>query len=125
MAAFDSMAGKALSGEWLHYYDLDELPLKDPARGHLTESGQLLIANLDLDFYVGIDPAISTTGDRFAAVVLGVRRPRARLHPRRDRRPDSVPGAGRPDPELFLKWRPQYIAVESVAYQAALQRSRP
>jgi phage terminase large subunit-like protein len=121
MAAFDSMAGKALSGEWLHYYDLAELPLKDPARGHLTESGQLLIANVDLDFFVGIDPAISTTGDRFAAVVLGVPKNRERVFIL-DVIADRIPFPEQVDliQTLFLKWRPQYIGVESVAYQAAL-----
>jgi predicted phage terminase large subunit-like protein len=124
MAAFDSMAGKALSGEWLSYYELDELPRKDEQLP-LMVAGQLNVANLDLNIYIGIDPAISqaSTADRFAAVVLGVSKTYERVFVL-DVIADRIPFPEQIDllKELHVKWRPQMIAVESVAFQAAIHQ---
>lgn len=128
MAAFDSMAGKALSGEWLQYYTIADLPLKDVNLGHTTPLAggageRLRIENLDLDIFIGVDPAISQNlnADRFAVVVLGVAKDRSQVYVL------DVIATRIPFPEqveliqtLHYKWRPMYFGVESVAYQAAL-----
>jgi phage terminase large subunit-like protein len=116
MASFDSMAGKELSGDWLKYYTIQELPLKEA-------SGPAIPENLNLNVFVGVDPAISLadTADRFAITAIGVT-------PNRDRVFLLDQWAGRiPFPEQvdkinewFIKWRPHYIGIEKVAYQAAL-----
>ncbi|HEY6019305.1 MAG TPA: terminase family protein [Candidatus Paceibacterota bacterium] len=115
MASFDSMAGKELSGEWLHYYTLDDLPLKDRSRGLVPD-------NVDATIYVGVDPAISLadSADRFVLTVIAV------THDKRifllDQWAGRIPFPEQVDKinEYFLKWRPAYIAIEKVAYQAAL-----
>ena len=60
-AAFDSMAGRDLSGEWLKYYSGEDL--KD-------DSGN----SIKLRKYMGVDPAVSMSGkgDRFVISVVGV-----------------------------------------------------
>lgn len=123
MAAFDSMAGKDLHGEWLHTYDLTELPLKESKLGVQLPDGSLRIANLDLDIYIGMDLAISLSvaADSFAYAVLGVTKDRAQAYlldiwKGRIDFPDQVQLVA----ELHLKWRPMFIGIETVAYQAAL-----
>src|SRR5262249_53470898 len=123
MASFDAMSGKALAGDWLHYYTLDELPLKDKSRGVRTDDGALNVANLDLTFYIGIDPTTGVGTDRFAAIVLGVTKDRLRVYMM------DVIAARIPFPEqvdmiqdLHLKWRPDYIAIESNNFQVSLSQ---
>lgn len=116
MAAFDSMAGKELSGEWLKYYDLAELPLKDPSKPATPE-------NLDLNVYVGVDPAISLadTADRFVITAIGVNKDRNKVF-LLDQWAGRIPFPEQVDKinEWFIKWQPHFIAIEKVAYQAAL-----
>lgn len=123
MAAFDSMAGKALAGEWLHYYEWDELPLREAGLSPVGVSGKLNLAALDLDVYIGIDPAISVSdrADRFAAAVLGVAKDKSRAFIL-DVIAERIPFPEQLDliQTLFLRYRPHYIGVEAVAYQAAL-----
>lgn len=111
MAAFDAMAGKELSGEWLRYYTWADLPKKENSNQY------------DLEMYIGVDPAISLseTADRFAMACIA-------------KRPDGSQAylydiyAGRiPFPEQlekiqewFIKYRPVYIGIESNAFQQAL-----
>lgn len=106
-ASFDAMAGKELSGEWLHYYTPEEL---DRVRDELT-------------MYVAVDPAISLadSADRFAISAIGVTR---------DRRQAYLVDqwAGRiPFPEQvdkinlwYQKYSPFGIGIEKTAYQLAL-----
>lgn len=105
-AAFDSMAGKELSGDWLRYYTMAELPKRQ-----------------DLNFYIGVDPAISLadSADRFSMAIIGVTKNNEQAY-----LVDLV--AGRfPFSEQLEKiaeynqlYLPQMIAVEANAYQAAL-----
>ena len=111
-AAFDSMAGKELHGDWLHYYQSEDIPrVKDDPK------------KLDLDIFIGIDPAISLSdsADKFAMCVIGITK-------------DGVQAfildtwLGRiPFPEQLemiqlwhQKWRPKIIGIESNVYQVAL-----
>jgi len=127
MAAFDSMAGKALPGEWLHYYEIDDLPLKNESLGHWAQAGDGVLRerweNIDLDYYIGFDPAIAVSdrADRTAVVVLGVTKDISQAYivdviAKRISFPDQIDLIR----ELHLRWRPHYIGIESVAYQAAL-----
>lgn len=116
MASFDSMAGRELSGDWLKYYDLAELPLKDPAAPPNPD-------NLNLNVFVGVDPAISLadSADRFAITAIGVTQKRDRVF-LLDQWAGKIPFPEQVDKihEWFIKWRPHYIGIEKVAYQAAL-----
>jgi phage terminase large subunit-like protein len=123
MAAFDSMAGKELHGDWLHYYELEDLPLMKPDLGVQRQDGSLRIDNLDLDIYFGVDPAISLSdeADRFGLAVLGIRRDRSKaylldMYANRIDFPDQVDLIE----TYHRRWRPVLIGVETQAYQAAL-----
>jgi phage terminase large subunit-like protein len=116
MASFDSMAGKELSGDWLKYYEIAELPRKDASLPPSPE-------NLNLNVFVGVDPAISLadTADRFAITAIGVTSQRDRVY-LLDQWAGRLPFPEQVDKinEWFIKWRPHYIGIEKVAYQAAL-----
>jgi phage terminase large subunit-like protein len=111
-AAFDSMAGKELSGEWLKYYKTDELP-RDPDDPN----------KLALNVYIGVDPAISLadSADRFSMAAIGGTRDGSQWYLLEQ-------FAGRiPFPEQVelialwhQKWTPHMIGIESNVYQAAL-----
>lgn len=111
-AAFDSMAGKELSGDWLRYYKTEELPMKE--------------GKYELDYYIGVDPAISLadTADRFSLAVVGVAKDNSQAW-----LIDQY--AGRiPFPEQLIKiqeyhqtYKPIMIGIESNAYQAALSQA--
>lgn len=112
MASFDSMQGKELLGEWLHYYTDDDLPrVKDNPKLY------------DLNYYIGVDPAISLSdrADRFAISVIGVTK-------KSDQAYLIDQFAGRiPFPEQVdligywhQKYKPFAIGIEKNAYQAAL-----
>lgn len=125
MAAFDSMAGKDLHGDWLITYELDELPLKNPSLGAQRPDGSLKIENLDLDVFIGVDPAISLAddADSFAYAVLGLAKDKTQAFlldtwKGRIDFPDQLKLVS----ELHLKWRPIFIGIEAVAYQAALSQ---
>lgn len=123
MASFDSMAGKDLHGEWLHTYDLDELPLKDASLGVQYPDGSLRINNLALDIYAGVDPAISLAeaADHFSSVVVGIDKDKGggfllEYYVGRIDFPDQVQHIQ----DLHLKWRPRFIGIEAQSYQVAL-----
>lgn len=111
MASFDSMVGRDLQGEWLHYYKTSELPRK--------ENNNSLY---DLKLYIGVDPAISLSdeADRFAMSLVGVdSNYQAYLLEQFAGRipfPEQVDKVA----EWQLKYRPEIIGIESTAYQAAL-----
>jgi phage terminase large subunit-like protein len=113
MASFDAFAGRDLPGDWLHYYTWDDLPRVE-GRPHLY----------DLDYYVGVDPAISMAdnADFFALSVIGVPKGSAthafliesvNLH---------IPFAEQLDiiKDYQVKYNPVYIGIEQTAYQRAL-----
>lgn len=117
MAAFDSMAGKELSGDWLHYYSTHELP-RDAANG----------GKVALRTFLGVDPAISLAddADRFSMALVGVSEDNTQAW-LLEQYAGKVPFADQL--ELIHSWwisppggfpRPQFIGVEANAYQAAL-----
>jgi phage terminase large subunit-like protein len=113
MAAFDSMAGRELHGDWLKYYHSEDLPRNPETK------------QLDLDVYFGIDPAISLAddADRFAISVIGVTKDKSQAY-LLDLFADriSFPEQIEKIEELAVQWRPMLIGVEAVAYQLALSQ---
>jgi predicted phage terminase large subunit-like protein len=109
MAAFDSMAGIELSGDWLHYYgDDEEYPAPDISK---------------MDLYIGVDPAISQSerADRFVITLVGLEHDRSKAYvleqwAGRIPFPDQVDLIN----QWYIKYRPQMVAVEAQVYQAAL-----
>ncbi len=114
-ASFDSMAGKELQGDWLQYYEWDDLP-RDPD----TKKWKLKL-------FMGVDPAISLSdkADRFAMALVGISdNGQAYLI---DQYADRIPF-----PEQITKilswysnWRDkglELIGVESNAFQAAIEQ---
>lgn len=110
MASFDAMKGKALSPEWLHYYEADELP-----KG--------------LIFYIGVDPAISLNenADEFVISCVGVDSTTGLVY-LVDQYAGRIPFPDQIDKinEWYMRFsihpngRLSHIGVENVAYQAAL-----
>ncbi|MDE2105450.1 MAG: terminase family protein [Patescibacteria group bacterium] len=105
-AAFDSMAGKELSGEWLKYYEASELPKRE-----------------NLNFYMGVDPAISLadSADRFSIAVIAVTKNNEQAY-LVDQYASRIPFAEQLEKiaEYAQMYHPQMISVEANAYQAAL-----
>lgn len=111
MAMFDAMAGVELSGEWLHYYTMKDVPRLPGSK------------RPDLKVYMAVDPAVSLSdaNDRFAVAVVGVARDNSQVY-------ILETFAGRiPFPEQVEKiqemsaaWRPEIIGIEAQAYQRAL-----
>lgn len=114
MAAFDSMAGKELSGEWLHYYEFSEIEQYKRPDG-----------SYDLKVFIAVDPAISLadTADRFAITAIGLTRDNHQAY-LLEQWAGRIPFPEQVDKinEWFQKWRPHYIGIERVAYQAALEQ---
>jgi phage terminase large subunit-like protein len=108
-AAFDSMAGRDLSGEWLKYYSAEDL--KD-------DSGN----SLRLRKYMGVDPAVSMSGkgDRFVISVVGVSDSNEVFL--LEQFAARIPFAEQLEKieEYYINWKPEIIGIESNAYQAAL-----
>jgi len=105
LAAFDSMAGKDLSGEWLNYYDKADLLGKE------------------MYTYIGVDPAISLAdaADHFSMTLIDLEKVSNDVYVleqfnARIPFPEQVQMIQ----EWHLKYRPQLIGVENTAYQAAL-----
>lgn len=121
LASFDSMAGKELQGDWLKYFTFerestDEDVITIPRR----EEDKSKYA---LRTFIGVDPAVSLAdeADRFAMALIGITEDNSQAYLLRL-------WAGRiPFHEQLLKisewhglYTPQYIGVESVAYQRVL-----
>jgi len=104
MASFDAMQGRALSPDWLHYYDEETMPT-------------------GLEKYIGVDPAISQNedADRFAITCIGVD-PVTRIAYIIEQWAGHLPFPDQVDliDEWWGRYQPEGIGVESVAYQAAL-----
>jgi predicted phage terminase large subunit-like protein len=109
MASFDSMAGKDLAGDWLHYYTSEDL---------LDTEGK----PLKLRKYMGVDPAISLSAnaDRFVITVIGVADSNEVFL--LEQYAARIPFAEQllKIEEFYIKHKPQLIGIESNAYQAAL-----
>ena len=110
MAAFDSMAGRDLAGEWLKYYSDEDLP-REPD-GSLEK----------LRKYIGVDPAVSMSGkgDRFVLTVVGVSKGNQVFL--LDQYAAKIPFVDQLEKiqEYYLRYQPELIGIESNAYQAAL-----
>ncbi len=119
MASFDSMAGKELSGEWLHYFTFEKQSTEEDVITIPRKEG----GGYDLETYIGIDPAVSlaNTADKFAMALIGVQRDTGQAYVLRI-------WAGRiPFHEQLEKiqlwhdqYRPEYIGIESVAFSRYL-----
>lgn len=109
MASFDSMAGKDLAGDWLHYYDSMNL---------LDSEGK----PLKLRKYMGVDPAISLSAnaDRFVITIIGVADSNEVFL--LEQYAARIPFAEQllKIEEFYLRYKPEIIGIESNAYQAAL-----
>jgi predicted phage terminase large subunit-like protein len=117
MASFDSMQGKELLGDWLHYYEKDELPhRKDVPAAYSPRS-------LNLDLFIGVDPAISLSdnADQFSMALIGVTQDRHQIY-LLEQFSGRIPFPEQVDliASWHQKWRPRLIAIEKNAYQAAL-----
>ena len=109
MASFDSMAGKDLAGDWLHYYTNEDL---------LDDEGK----PRKLRKYMGVDPAISLSAnaDRFVITIIGVADSNEVFL--LEQYAARIPFAEQllKIEEYYIKYRPEIIGIESNAYQAAL-----
>lgn len=124
MAAFDSMAGVELHGEWLKYYTYGE-----------PEADQITLPKLEnrkneyaLSYYIGVDPAISLRddADKFAISLIGVTKNREQAF-LIDVWSGRIPFPEQVDKitEWYYKWKDkgygcQYVGVEANVYQRAL-----
>jgi phage terminase large subunit-like protein len=117
MASFDALAGIELQSDWLHYYVTGKAtPLQNPNDIRLDPE-------TPLRKFMAVDPAISIrdSADDFAMAIIGVTENNEQAYLLKTFRghvpfPEQV--------ELIGEWnalyRPMYIGIESVAYQAAL-----
>jgi hypothetical protein len=108
-AAFDSMAGRDLAGDWLKYYTEDDL--RD------SEGNKIKLRR-----YMGVDPAVSMSGkgDRFVISVVGVSDSNQVFL--LDQYAARIPFAEQLEKieEYYINYKPDIIGIESNAYQAAL-----
>ena len=109
MASFDSMAGKDLAGEWLHYYTNEDL---------LNDEGK----KIPLRTYMGVDPAISlaSNADRFVITIIGVAESNEVFLLDQYAARIPFPEQLLKIEEYYLKYKPELVGIESNAYQAAL-----
>lgn len=111
MASFDAFAGVELQGDWLQYYEFDDIPLKTDG-------------SYDLLTYIGVDPAVSLSNkaDKFAMALIGVGKGGdvylLELFSDRIDFPTQLEKVM----DWYFKHRPAFIGVESNAYQAALSQ---
>ena len=109
MASFDSMAGKDLAGDWLHYYTNEDM---------LNDEGK----PRKLRKYMGVDPAISLSAnaDRFVISIIGVSDSNEVFL--LEQYAARIPFAEQllKIEEFYIKHKPEIIGIESNAYQAAL-----
>lgn len=112
MASFDAMAGKELSGEWLNYYDENELAqIRNPD------------GSWAVNVYIAVDPAASLadTADKFAIAAVGVKKDRSQAY-LLDLWSGRLPFPEQIDKinQFYHKHSAQYISIEKNAYQAVL-----
>lgn len=117
LAAFDAMSGVELHGDWLHYYSMGT-PDHDEIELPVTADGKLALRK-----YMAVDPAVSLSdrADHFCMALVGISNDNSQaflLATYKDRIP--FPDQVDKIKEWFLKYRPEYIGIESNAYQRAL-----
>lgn len=116
MAAFNAMAGIELHGEWLQFYSIGD-----------AEKGEIRMPLVEGHFkgrkFIGIDPAssLSDQADHFAMCLIGITDDNSQAFmldtfKARIDFPDQLDMVR----EWFLKYRPEYIGIESNAYQRVL-----
>jgi hypothetical protein len=123
MASFDALAGVSLQGPWLKFFvdgnpDIQTEDIGLPR--YRDDEGQM---RSKLELFIGVDPAISLsdTADSFAIALIGRTLDFSQAFlldyfVGRIDFPDQLDKIR----EWFLKYRPQYIGIEAVAYQQAL-----
>jgi phage terminase large subunit-like protein len=120
LASFDAMIGLTLRGEWLKYYVLGKAvdPNADAITVPKDKDGRLALRT-----FIGVDPAISLKedADHFAMVLIGLTMDNTQAYildifVGRLSFPDQLDKIQ----EWYLKYRPEGIGIESVAYQKAL-----
>ncbi len=118
MASFDAFTGRDLQGDWLNWYDWEDLPLRDGVTKGVHPN------DFDLDYYVGVDPAISVahSSDHFAVAILGVPKKAANRAYLIDIQKHHIKFAEQLDliNDIQLKYNPVSIGIEQTAYQLAL-----
>lgn len=121
MASFDAMSGVELHGDWLHYYVFGTpeaqsgnigLPKDDDGRIRLRK-------------FIGVDPAISLSdsADYFAMCLIGLSPDNTQafiLKTLKERLP--FPDQIDKIKEWFHEHRPEFIGIESNAFQRALEQ---
>jgi len=118
LAAFDAMQGVELHGDWLKYYTVGKVAEPDTIQLPVRDDGRVAVRK-----YMAVDPAVSLSdrADYFAMAIIGVTEDNTQaflLDTFKDRLafPDQVDKIK----EWFLKYRPEYIGIESNAFQRAL-----
>ena len=122
MASFDAMSGVELDGEWLKYYVVGEgAAIGSPDDIRLTPKE----GKHNLRTYIGIDPAISLadTADSFAMALIGIAEDNSFIYlletfKGRIPFPEQLVKIS----EWNLRYRPQFIGIESNAFQRALEQ---
>lgn len=117
LASFDALAGIELQSDWLHYYVAGKAtPLQHPFDIRLDPE-------VDLRKFMAVDPAISIrdSADDFAMAIIGVTMDNSQVYLLKTFK-GHIPFPEQLDmiSEWNLQYRPQYIGIESNAYQAAL-----
>lgn len=111
LAMFDAMAGVELSGDWLHYYVLNDIPRLPGSK------------RPDLDVFMAVDPAISLAddADRFAIAVVGVAKDKSQVY-LLDTFAGRIPFPEQIDKiaEWYQMWKPQYVGVEAQGFQRSI-----
>lgn len=116
MAAFDAMAGRALQGDWLHFYTMGK-----PDNPGDVEIPKDADGRTRLRRYIGVDPSTGESEDSFAIACLGIAHDYSMAF-LIDYYLGKIPFPDQIDKirEWHLKYRPELIGVESNAYQRAL-----
>jgi predicted phage terminase large subunit-like protein len=121
MAAFDAMSGIELHGDWLHYYTYGKV---DPQSGDV-ELPKDADGRIRLRKYIGVDPAISMSdrADHFAMALIGISMAGDQAFLLKTYKghlpfPDQIDKIK----EWWLEHRPEYIGIESNAFQRSLEQ---
>lgn len=121
MASFDAMSGVELHGDWLHYYVYGK---PEPQSGDIglpkDDDGRIRLRK-----YIGVDPAISQSdsADYFAMCLVGVSPDNTQafiLKTLKERLP--FPDQIDKIKEWFHEHRPEFIGIESNAFQRSLEQ---
>lgn len=126
MAAFDALSGLSLSGEWLKFFvdGNPDIQTDDIGLPRFRDEDGQMRSNLRL--FIGVDPAISLSdaADSFAMALVGITRDNSQAflldyYVGKIQFPEQLDKIK----EWFLKYRPELISVEAVAYQQALAQA--